>query len=47
MKTMPPAQAEHQLTRVADRFADWRQRRTMPADRISHAQLVINAAEQK
>src|SRR5437870_7536659 len=28
MKTIPPAQAEHQLTAVADRFDEWRQTRT-------------------
>jgi hypothetical protein len=28
MKTMPTAQAEHQLTHVADRFDHWRQTRT-------------------
>ena len=34
MKTMTPAQAEHQLTHVADRFAHWRQTRTTPAEPI-------------
>src|SRR5207302_288643 len=34
MKTMTPAQAEHQLTHVADRFAHWRQTRTAPAEPI-------------
>jgi hypothetical protein len=36
MKTAPktPAQAEHQLTRVADRFAHWRQTRTTPIEPI-------------
>ena len=28
MKTMTPAQAEHQLTDLADQFAHWRQHRT-------------------
>ena len=32
MKTMAPAQAEHQLTHVADRFDHWRQTRTTPAE---------------
>jgi len=32
MKTMTPAQAEHQLTHVADRFEHWRQTRTTPAE---------------
>ena len=32
MKTMTPAQAEHQLTHVADRFDHWRQTRTTPAE---------------
>jgi hypothetical protein len=36
MKTITPAQAEHQLTRVADRFADWRQSRTTPTEPIPH-----------
>jgi hypothetical protein len=30
--TSTPAQAEHQLTHVADRFAHWRQTRTAPAE---------------
>jgi hypothetical protein len=34
MKTMTPAQAEHQLTHVADRFDHWRQTRTTPAEPI-------------
>jgi hypothetical protein len=34
MKTMTPAQAEHQLTHVADRFEHWRQMRTTPAEPI-------------
>ena len=34
MKTIPPAQAEQQLTHVADRFDHWRQTRTMPAEPI-------------
>ena len=34
MKTMTPAQAEHQLTHVADRFDEWRQRRTTRAEPI-------------
>ena len=34
--TRTPAQAEHQLTRVADRFDHWRQTRTTPADPIPH-----------
>ena len=32
MKTMTPAQAEHQLTHVADRFEHWRQTRTTLAE---------------
>jgi hypothetical protein len=32
--TRTPAQAEHQLTHVADRFAHWRQTRTTPAEPI-------------
>ena len=32
--TMIPAQAEHQLTQVADRFDHWRQTRTTPAEPI-------------
>ena len=32
MKTIPPAQAEHHLTHVADRFDHWRQMRTTPAE---------------
>ena len=34
--TMIPAQAEHQLTQVADRFDHWRQTRTTPAEPIPH-----------
>jgi len=34
MKTIPPAQAEHQLTAVADRFDEWRQTRTTRAEPI-------------
>src|SRR6266705_6906792 len=34
--TMTPAQAEHQLTHVADRFDHWRQTRTTPAEPIPH-----------
>ena len=34
MKTIPPAQTEHQLTTVADRFDEWRQRRTTRAEPI-------------
>jgi hypothetical protein len=34
MKTRTPAQAEHQLTQVADRFDHWRQTRTTPAEPI-------------
>src|ERR671931_2877371 len=36
MKTIPPAQAEHQLTAVADRFDAWRQTRTTRAAPIPH-----------
>jgi hypothetical protein len=36
MKTMTPAQAEHQLPHVADRFDHWRQTRTTPAEPIPH-----------
>jgi hypothetical protein len=36
MKTMTPAQAEHQLTQVADRFDTWRQTRTTRAAPIPH-----------
>src|SRR2546425_5716391 len=36
MKTMTPAQAEHQLTHVADRFNHWRQTRTTPAEPLPH-----------
>ena len=38
MQTAPrtPAQAEHQLTHVADRFDHWRQTRTTPADPMPH-----------
>jgi hypothetical protein len=32
--TRTPAQAEHQLTHVADRFDHWRQTRTTPAEPI-------------
>jgi hypothetical protein len=31
MKTIPPTQAEHQLTSVANRFDEWRQTRTTRA----------------
>jgi hypothetical protein len=34
MKTIPPAQTEYQLTAVADRFDEWRQRRTTRAEPI-------------
>jgi hypothetical protein len=34
MKTIPPAQAEHHLIHVANRFDHWRQTRTTPADPI-------------
>jgi len=34
MQTMTPAQAEHQLTHVADRFEHWRQTRTTLAEPI-------------
>ena len=34
MKTIPPAQAEHQLTHVADCFDAWRQTRTTRAEPI-------------
>ncbi len=34
MKTTPPAQADHQLTQVADRFDAWRQTRTTRAEAI-------------
>jgi hypothetical protein len=33
-RTKTPAQAEHHLTHVADRFGDWRQTRTTPAEPI-------------
>src|SRR5262249_20144120 len=36
MKTMIPAQDEHQLTQVADRFDHWSQTRTTPAEPIPH-----------
>ena len=36
MKSIPPAQAEHQLTAVADRFDAWRQTRTTRAEPIPH-----------
>ena len=32
MRTIPPAQAEHQLTQVANRFEEWRQTRTTRAE---------------
>jgi hypothetical protein len=34
MRTIPPAQAEHQLTQVADRFEEWRQTRTTRTEPI-------------
>ena len=34
MRTIPPAQAEHQLTQVANRFEEWRQTRTTRAEPI-------------
>jgi len=34
MRTIPPAQAEHQLTQVADRFDEWRQTRTTRTEPI-------------
>ena len=34
MKTIPPAQTEHQFTAVADRFDEWRQTRTTRAEPI-------------
>jgi hypothetical protein len=34
--TKTPAQAEHHLTQVADRFDHWRQTRTTPAEPIPH-----------
>src|SRR5262245_6987701 len=34
MQTPTPAQAEHHLTQVADRFDHWRQTRTTPAEPI-------------
>ena len=34
MKTIPPAHVEHQLTRVADRFDEWRQTRPTRAEPI-------------
>jgi len=37
MKTMTPAQAEQQLTHVADRFDHWRQTRTTPAEPIPYS----------
>jgi len=37
MKTMTPAQAEPQLTQVADRFDHWRQTRTTPAEPLPHS----------
>jgi hypothetical protein len=36
MKSIPPAQAAHQLTTVADRFDAWRQTRTTRAVPIPH-----------
>jgi hypothetical protein len=36
MKTLTPAQAEHHLTQVADRFDTWRQTRTTRATPIPH-----------
>jgi hypothetical protein len=36
MKTIPPAQAEHQLTHVADRFDAWRQTRATRAASMPH-----------
>ena len=36
MKTIPPAQAENQLTSVANRFDAWRQTRTTRAAPIPH-----------
>ena len=36
MKTMPPAQAEHQLTQVADQFDRWRQTRPTRGAPIPH-----------
>ena len=34
MRTIHPAQAEHQLTQVANRFEEWRQTRTTRAEPI-------------
>jgi hypothetical protein len=34
MRTIHPAQAEHQLTQVANRFDEWRQTRTTRAEPI-------------
>ena len=34
MHTLTPAQAEQQLTHLADQFAHWRQHRTTPFERI-------------
>jgi len=34
MRTIPPAQAEHQLTQVANRFEEWRQTRITRAEPI-------------
>jgi hypothetical protein len=34
MRTIPPAQAEHQLTQVANCFEEWRQTRTTRAEPI-------------
>jgi hypothetical protein len=36
MKTTPPAQTEHQLTSLANRFDAWRQTRTTRAEPIPH-----------
>jgi hypothetical protein len=36
MKTIPPAQAEHQFTSVANCFDAWRQTRTTRAEPIPH-----------
>jgi hypothetical protein len=34
MRTIHPAQAEHQLTQVANRFEEWRQTRTTRGEPI-------------
>ena len=34
MRTIPPTQAEHQLTQVANRFDEWRQTRPTRAEPI-------------